>query len=288
MEQNIIVKYETARGSITFDREAMQFWISGFGSASGMQIEMKDTQSIGEIGATLSNKVVGPRTLTVDGYIFQPIAENRRRLLDIVAPKLPGRFTLIDGAQSWYLDVVPEHTPEFDDNPSIQGFQMRLYAEHPYWQTTERSMRQLAMIRGRFRFPFHTGGVWRLSDYSEGYFTDIMNHGNVEISPTITFFARQGVVNPELLHMDTSKRIRLEKTMLAGERVIVSTRHGQRSATFVNAVGEQSNGFRFLSEDTDLAFTLLPGANRLRFDAAEHRSNLHVYLDAPRGVRSGV
>ncbi|MCL2588962.1 MAG: phage tail family protein [Oscillospiraceae bacterium] len=288
MTENIIVRYETARGSITFDREEAQFWISGFTSASGMQTEMMDTQSLGEIGATISNKVVGARTITVDGYIFQPIAENRRKLLDVIAPKLPGRFTLIDGAQSWYLDVVPEQTPEFDDNAEIQGFQMTLYAEHPYWQTTEGNMRQLAWITGRFRFPFHTGGVWRLSDYTEGYFTDIMNYGNVEISPTITFFARQGVVNPELLHMDTGKRIRLEKTMLAGERVIVSTRHGQRSATFVGANGAESNGFRFLSLDTDLAFTLQPGANRLRFDAAEHRSNLHVYLDAPRGVRSGV
>ncbi|MCL2567943.1 MAG: phage tail family protein [Oscillospiraceae bacterium] len=288
MPDNIIVRYETARGSITFDQRSMQFWISNFDSASGLQIEMRDTRSVGEIGATLSNKVVGARSLTVDGYIFEPVAENRRKLLDIVAPKVPGRFTLIDGEQAWYLDVVPEHTPEFDDNPNIQGFQMRLYAQFPYWQTTQRAMRQLALITGRFRFPFHTGGTWRLSDYTEGYFSDIANYGNVEIAPVVTFFARQGVVNPELLHMDSGKRIRIEKTMLAGERIIVDTRHGQRSATLLHPNGDRQNGFRFLSLDSDLSLALLPGANRLRFDADLHRSNLNVYIDAPRGIKSGV
>ena len=288
MEPNMIIHYETARGSLTFDRDAMQFWISGFAGAAGLPIELKSAQSLGKTGATLSNQVVGARSVTVNGYIFAPIAEHRRKLLDIFAPKVAGRFTLTDGDRALYLDVVPEKTPEFDDNPSVQAFQMQLYAEYPYWQTVVRTTHLLAGIGARFRFPFHTGGTWLLSEYTEGFFNNVGNDGNVDIEPVITFHARQGVTTPELLHVDSGKVIRIETSLQPGERVIVNTRQGQKGATHVTSGGQKSNAFRLLSLDTDLNFALIPGANRLRFDAAEGRMNLNIFIDAPRGVHSGV
>ena len=288
MEQQLKVRYETARGSIEFSRADMQFWISSFEQASGMPIEMNGVQSLGQVGASLSNQVIGARSITVNGYIFDPIAENRRRLIDIFAPKVAGRFTVMDGNEAFYLDVYPEQTPEFADSPHIQAFQLKLFAPYPFWQSVQRVNHQLAGLDARFSFPFYTGGTWLLSEYTEGFFNNVRNDGNVEVEPIITFHARQGVVNPELLHVDTGKVIRLETTLQAGERVIVDTRQGRKSAVHISANGVETNAFRLLSLDSDLGLALLPGVNRLRFDARSNRMNLNILLDAPRGVKSGV
>jgi hypothetical protein len=104
----------------------------------------------------------------------------------------------------------------------------------------------------------------------------------------VIFIARSALDSPELYHMDTGKKILINKSLIAGERVTVSTVYGRKGVTCISAGGEVSNGFKYLSLDSDLSMTLLPGPNLLRIDAADNREGLSVRIEAPEGVRSGV
>jgi hypothetical protein len=75
--------------------------------------------------------------------------------------------------------------------------------------------------------------------------------------------------------------------MIAGERVTVSTIYGHKGVVCTSASGEVSNGFKYLSVDSDLSMTLRPGSNLLRIDAV-NREGLGVRIEAPEGVKSGV
>lgn len=287
MDQNTVWIYENSIGKITFAWES-PYWITMFDGMSSVEVDITQSRGPRQIGATIASQSVRPRSFTLDGCLFDPVGVNRDRLIDIIAPQVPATLTMVDGAESWYLDVVPEKTPEIEPGLGVQNFQLRLFAAYPYWRTTASYSTQIAGLISMFKFPFYTGGNWWISKYSDSYFRSIENQGNVPLEFKLTFTARAALTNPELYHVDTRQRIAIRKNMVAGERVTVSTVYGERGVIVTAPDGTASNGFRHLTIDSDLSMTLQPGSNLLRIDADINREGLGVRLEAPQGVKSGV
>lgn len=286
MNQNTVFIYENTIGRLVF-RYDSPLWITDVDGMSSVEIDIAEAQSTGQIGASITSQNVRPRSFTLDGAIFEPIQTHRERVLHIVAPQIPATLTVEQGGESWYLDVVPEKTPEITTGDGVQYFQTRLRAAYPYWRTTATYAAQVAGLVAMFKFPFSTGGRWWVSRYSDSYFTTIENKGNVPVEFQVTFTARAALDNPELYHVDTGKRILIRKSLIAGESVTVSTVYGCKGVVCTSAAGAISNGFKYLSVDSDLAMTLRPGSNLLRIDAV-NREGLGVRIEAPEGVKSGV
>lgn len=287
MNQTTIFSYDNALGNITFSSSG-KFWITEIDGVSGIEVSLSASQSAKQIGASLTSQSVQPRTILVDGCIFEPLAQNRQKLINIIAPQVASRLTVIDNGESWYLDVVPERTPEITPGNGVQDFQMRLYAQYPYWQTTEQQAIMLAGLHSMFKFPFFTGGRWWISRFSQEYVKDIYNSGNVPLEFDVLFIARAELSDPEIIHMGTGQVIRLQKTMAVGEKAVISTRYGQRGVVITHRDGTEENGLRYISLDSDMGMAMLPGHNTIRQDAGEGRSNLTARLYGPQGVKSGV
>ena len=286
MNEKTVFTYENTIGKLTFQHDG-QLWITDVDGMSSVEIDIAESRSTMQIGSSITSQNVRPRSVTMDGAIFEPIAPARERVLNIIAPQIPATLTIKQGSESWYLDVVPEKTPEITPGNGVQFFQTRLRAAYPYWRTTASYAIQVAGLVGMFKFPFYTGGSWWISRYSDSYFATIENRGNVPVEFRVTFTARAALDNPELLHVDTGKRILIRKSMIAGEKVAVSTIYGNKGVVCTNAAGEESNGFKYLSVDSDLSMTLRPGSNLLRINAV-NREGLGARIEAPQGVKSGV
>ncbi|MCL2718103.1 MAG: phage tail family protein [Lachnospiraceae bacterium] len=287
MNEKTVFIYESRIGRLEF-RYNSRLWITDVGGISSVEVDISESRSSMQTGSSITAQSVKPRFFTIDGAIFEPIGGLRERLLDIIAPQVPATLTVEQNGESWFLDVVPEKTPEVTPGNGVQFFQLRLHAAYPYWRTTSSYAMQLSGLIALFRFPFCTGGKWWLSKYSDSYFSTVVNNGNTPMDFKLIFIARSEIENPELYHVDTRKRILIRKVMTAGERIIISTVYGQKGAVLISASGEVTNGFRYLSIDSDLSMALLPGPNLLRCDAGYNREGLRVRIEAPKGVKSGV
>jgi len=287
MNEDTIIIYENNIGRLVFRRDS-RLWVTDVDGMSSVEIDIAESRSTMQIGSSITAQSVRPRSFTLDGAIFEPIEMLRERVIDIMAPQTPATLTIEQNGESWYLDVVPEKTPEITPGRGVQFFQVRLHAAYPYWRTTESYATQVAGLVSLFKFPFYTGGTWWVSKFSDSFFITLENGGNVPMDIRVVFTARAAIENPELYHVDTKKRIRILKAMVAGERVVVSTVYGQKGVTCIGSTGEVTNGFRYLSLDSDLSMSLIPGQNLLRMDAAYNREGLGVRVEAPRGVKSGV
>lgn len=287
MDEKTIFIYENSVSSIVFQYDS-PFWITDFSGLSDVTVDIHESRGVQQIGSSLTGQSVQPRTITLDGCIFDPVDANRDILINTITPQLPATLTVIDGANSWYLDVIPKKTPDVTPGKGVQNFQTQLYAPYPYWRSTKQYTSQISGIAPQFKFPFSTGGKWWVSKYSDDFFANIKNDGNIPIELRIIFTAKADIANPEIYHVGTGKKIKILKSMETGEQVIVSTVYGKRGVTCINTQGIKSNGFRYLSLDSDLSMTLLPGENLLRSDAGRNKEWLGVRLEAPAGVRSGV
>ncbi|MEE0681380.1 MAG: hypothetical protein ACLVML_00760 [Candidatus Gastranaerophilaceae bacterium] len=287
MNENTVVIYENALGKLEFRHESA-FWISDISGASSVDVDIAESRSAMQIGSSIEGQIVQPRSITIDGAIFEPLAANRKRLIDIMSPQVPSILTVIGNGESWYLDVVPERTPDITPGNGVQMFQLRLRAAYPYWRTTASYAAQVTGISPLFRFPFSTGGTWWISRFSDNFFATVTNQGNIATGFRAIFVARSALSNPELHHVDSGKRILIRKSMAAGDMITVSTVHGSKGVVCTSAAGGVTNGFRYLSADSNLSMSLLPGPNLLRVDAGVNREGLSARIEAPMGVRSGV
>lgn len=286
MNQSTVFIYENAIGRLVF-RYDSPLWITDVDGMSSVEIDIAESRSTMQIGSSITGQNVRPRSFTLNGDIFEPIPIHRERVLNIIAPQISATLTVEQGGESWYLNVVPQKTPEITPGEGVQHFQTRLRAAYPYWRTTANYAAQVAGLIPMFKFRHFTGGRWWISRYSDSYFATIENHGNVPVEFKVTFTARAALDNPELFHVDTGEHLLIRKSMIAGESVSVSTIYGHKGVVCTSVSGEISNGFKYLSVDSDLTMTLRPGSNLLRINAV-NREGLGVRIEAPQGVKSGV
>ena len=88
MNENTVVIYENALGKLEFRYESA-FWISDIGGASSVDVDIAESRSAMQIGSDIEGQIVQPRSITIDGAVFGPLAANRKRLIDVMAPQVP-------------------------------------------------------------------------------------------------------------------------------------------------------------------------------------------------------
>lgn len=280
-------EYVTRDHSLAFSEDS-DFWISNIDSLSSNEIEIFETQGVGQIGATRAAQSVRPKDLTVTGVLLGDLKANRRALLACVSPLCPAQLILREDDESWYIEGTPKRTPVLSETDVQQSFQFVLHCPYPYWRTLEEQHTLLAGRKALFRFPFYTGGKWYLSTYEASVFKQVYNHGDVPIDLTVEMTATAQVKAPEVRLVETGQLLRITKTLQAGERITISTVYGDKRVTYRHADGAEENGFRFLSPDSDMNLQLQPGLNTVRYTAVENREGLRVVLLAAEGVCAGV
>lgn len=287
MNRDFELQYDNGSEQLTFSRRG-EFWLTAPPDFSSVQVEISDAQTAGQVGSAITGQSVRPKSVTLTGAIVGNAAANRERLLRVVAPGKTARLTYSCGGKSWYIEGAPSTTPVLSAGEVVQDFQIRFYAPYPFWKSTNENPFDIAGLESRFRFPFFSGGRWYISKFS-GSFTNIfLNEGNVPMAFELHIYARNELAGPVLTHLGTGRHIRFNKTLTAGQTVVISTIYGQRGARLIDRDGSGENAFRWLSLDSDIAMEMQPGENLMHFDADYNRQGARVTIQAPRGVMSGV
>lgn len=284
-----VYAFQAADGSTIRFAVNSDFWITNLTGDDGLDVEMTEQQSTGQTGKTITGQSVGSRAITVTGSILRDLDANEALLKRLIRPESAARWLKTVGRTTWYLDVLPSHTPDVSGGAHLLNFQFKLKAAYPYWRTVETAATMLGGLEPAwFPTPVSTAGTWYISRYKRDLYTPVVNSGSTETGFTMRLTATARVKNPMLWHNGQRSFIRLNKEMLPGEAAVISTLEGERGCTYRQSDGTEVNGFRWLDYDSDLWMTLAPGANVLRLTADEGRENLTVTIHAPKGVAAGV
>lgn len=284
-----VYAFQAADGSTIRFAVNSDFWITNLTGDDGLDVEMTEQQSTGQTGKTITGQSVGSRAITVTGSILRDFDANEALLKRLIRPESAARWLKTVGRTTWYLDVLPSHTPDVSGGAHLLNFQFKLKAAYPYWRTVETGATLLGGLESAwFPTPVSTAGTWYISRYKRDLYTPVINSGSTETGFTLRLTATARVKNPMLWHNGQRSFIRLNKEMLPGEAAVISTLEGERGCTYRQSDGTEVNGFRWLDYDSDLWMTLAPGANVLRLTADEGRENLTVTIHAPKGVAAGV
>lgn len=291
MDRNTIIIYENEVGSIFFDTSG-DFWIE---SMEGLQtdIDMVTSQSVGQLGATVNGQSVKPKKATVTGAIVDHVASRREQMLAVVLPNVLSKITfLLGNGDGWYLEGWPTQTPKLSDGLGAQHFQFQFFAPYPYFRSTETKTYQLTGLVPLWRTPFHMFGTKKISEYTKDAFCMVANSGSVPQAIVLEILAVGDVPQPEVWCVDTNRRIGITKTLRPGERFRISTYDRDRDAgmavQFVDAEGAASNGFKYLTPDSDLGMRVGIGGNTFTVRAKENTKSLRCLLITAGGERHSI
>lgn len=287
MTKDTIITYEAAGKTLLFSALS-PLWITGASGLSEIAVDASETQGTGQVGTTRTALTVKPRDVTLNCAVLRDVEENRAYILSCIVPAIPCRLSATQNGETWYLDGDVTETPAFTDGKAMQEFQFSMHFPFPYWRSSETHNTQLAGLTALLRFPRRITGTWKISSYTASLDTIIENTGSVATEIDLELVAVTEVQTPEVRHIESGGFIRLNKTMAAGERAVISTVYGRKGITYYSADGTAQNGFRFLDVLSDLNLQLLAGTNTLRVTAVKNREGLRCTVSAPKGVKAGV
>ena len=233
--------------------------------------KLNEAQGIDQTGTTVKSVNVQSRPVTISGILvgeFQ--SENKDKLLSVVRPDLDAKLY----ADDYFLDVRPTATPAIEARPSFAAFQFSLTAPYPYWQKDQSVNDTLSGVQYGFKFPWNQSRPYRFGTVVTSQFINVRNGGQVPVPFTLTFTARDEVKNPQILDAATGKFLRINKTLAAGERVVVEITHDRTFVT--SSVDGECRG---ALEITSSLYRLAVGNNVLKPTADSGLDDLQVSID---------
>lgn len=257
-------------GEISFDYLG-GFLINKPDGIDTVSVDINEAYGIGQVGSTIQSVNIQSRPVTVNGIVvgdFQ--TENKNRLLAVVRPDLEGKLY----ADDLYLSVRPTATPAIEPKKSFSAFQFSLLAAYPYWQKDGSASAALVGVKKKFKFPWNISNEYSFGEIVMAQFINVNNSGQVPIPFTVTFTALSGVTNPKIIDAATNKYLLLNKTLVAGERVVIEITHDR---TYVNSsVDGECRGALDLHSSF---YRLAVGDNVLKPEAESGKENLQVDIN---------
>lgn len=236
-----------------------------------LQVSLSQATGIDQVGATVQSANVQPRPVTVSGILVGDFAAtNKERLLSVIRPDLTAKLY----ADDYYLNVRPTSTPTIDPTEKFAKFQFSVLAAYPYWQKDNSVRTVLSGLQYMFKFPWNISIEYQFAKLMETQFINVLNRGQLPVPMTVTFYARGDCKNPKITNVNTGKIMAINKSLVAGERVVVEITHDRTYVT--SSVDGDIRGALSLKSTLN---RLDVGDNVLKPEAEEGGNQLEVSID---------
>lgn len=241
---------------------------------------VKSVASAFAIGENYIDTSVSKRNILIKGAIRDDIIENRQKLYRIFPLKSTGTLYYYEDNISRKINYVVESV-KIKETGIHKQFQISLICPYPYFTDATKTVLQMATWSPAFEFPLDIPenegiefGVKNITSMAS-----INNTTNLEFGMTITFKANDTVVNPSIFNVDSREEMKIEKTMQAGDQIIVNTYRQNKNIVYISsATGKEENinnqmvyGSKFLQVHI--------GENTFRYNADENVDSLEAIIE---------
>lgn len=266
------LKYVNDRGDeVEFSWES-RIIISTATGFTENNIALSLSQGVNQIGSSVLGHAVQSKDIVITGLLAGETLLNRRLLLRAIVPNVPARLIYND---EWEIRVFPTLTPIIEKHVTNAKFQFSLKAPFPYWNSITNEAASLTQIGGLFTFPWDLRQAYSFGYRTQEAYVNVNNHGDINAPYKVIFTATEDVVNPSIHDVITNEYLRILKPMSVGEVITVDVTTGGLLITVRDREGNEHDGFAYIDINSNL-YSVRPGNNFLRYDAAENREGLDV------------
>lgn len=268
------ITFVNANGKSIIMDKTPPLMLQFFGGAGGNPVDVQTQKSAFQDGSNYLTSVLNERFLQVQIAILatdeKELYNLRRELVQVFNPKL-GMGELIynygNGLEK-SIECTIDLSPQFPtgiDNRTTQ-YQMCVFdliATNPFWHDSFTSGEILTQSVPLFHFDLELTDTFEFEKRGTNR-TIINNVGDVETPVELVFSGPAS--NPKIINETTGEFIRIEKTLLDGESISISTAFGNKYVLFDDGVGNITNAFGNIDLDSTF-WQLQTGENDVVYTA---------------------
>lgn len=288
MVENVILRNKQTSALLELDVVNTPFYILdkvGWGQIKGTHHSYK---YVNQIGVYVTSTSLETRDVSVSGWIISNselhMSQRKSMLNRFVNPQQPIELIY----KNYSLEFLPDRTIKYsatikENNEVVCKFEIAGLAANPLFKDTNTTNVPIAGMLGMFHFPMMLSAVDNgmptvmMGLRQPSLIVNISNTGSVQTGMNIVFEATGTVINPSLINIYTQEQFKINKTLVAGETVVVSTTIGEKK--IVGTLnGVSSNYFKY----RDLRSSWLQldtGDNAFKYDADNGIDSLNCTIE---------
>ena len=237
-----------------------------------------------QVGATIENTIIEPRLISIAGWVIgdtrEDLKENKQALNRLVNPSQDMTIIVYD---AYKLICRPDYSIQYgktilENNEYMCKFLIQGTCGNPLYTPIIQEVVSLSVVGGQALFPLAipqgTGMTFGVRVPEQ--IALLNNAGDYPVGITVLLKALGQVTNPSVTLIETQEKIQLNKTLVQGEEVTISTVSGSKRIRGVLS-GVESNYMQYLTHPSSW-IQLKPGKNSLQYDADSGVSNLQVVV----------
>lgn len=228
-----------------------------------------------QVGVSISSTTIKPRSVSIKGYVsYVPTisdlesvgGENGRLLAEIITKRVEAKKKILNALiipndfirmyiGDYYIEGKPDGSIQYgktlqENNEYFCAFLIELYCANPMFRKVKETISNIAASIAMFHFPLilkPTGFVFSTRKSYQLIYAE--NEGNATVGAIITIEAKSEVENLELENVTTGEKIKINKTLQVGEKVIINTNDGnQKGIIGINGFVSE-NYYRYWDQD---------------------------------------
>lgn len=285
--ENIVFKRVDSNEELALSMTDTPFYILNNVDWGVVQGTHHSYKYVNQIGVSITSTSLKERSIMVTGWIIADTEEEMDERKQFLNRYFDPRYEIDVMYKGYFLRFVPDNTVKYgtsekENNDTIVQFQIKGTCADPLFSEINGSKETIAATIATFHFPlimstnlYERGLVF---GYRQPSLTaKVTNKGAVEVGMKIVFKAIGELTNPRLIDVDTREFVAIEKSMVAGEEIVINTNVGEKSIQ--GKIGNEDYSNYFMYKDLDSTWLQLRlGDNLFRYDADSGLDNLEVYL----------
>lgn len=224
----------------------------------------------GQVGVSIYSSKINERDISITGWVYYVLSIEERKQMaydswltyayDKIKKKkdvLSSVFNPTDVVRittgGYYIEGKPSASVKYSANEEENNvyfckFYVSLYCSNPMFKKETIVQKTMAGDTPAWHFPFilppHGVVLGVRTDY---LILAVENEGNVAIGGRIILTAKGEVVNPSIENLETNEEIVIKKTMIAGEKIVITTTDGKDRGIIGSIDGVEENYLRYWS-----------------------------------------
>lgn len=233
------------------------------------------------VGTTWNGTSIGQRDLTIKGTITDNIQENRLLLYDMFPLNSEGTLYYYEGDIERKITCLVEKVSIPEKKGFTRDFSISLVCPNPRFSALAATILSMATWTPAFKFklviPKNKGIKFGTKKTTSMGTTE--NTTEIDYGMTIKFKANDTVKNPYLFNVTTRDIIQIEKTMSAGDQIIITTHIDNKNVIYKNAVTGEEENINYLIMYGSKYLQVPSGTNTFRSGADSGEDNLETTIE---------
>lgn len=233
------------------------------------------------VGTTWNGTSIGQRDLTIKGTITDNIQENRLLLYDMFPLNSEGTLYYYEGDIERKITCLVEKVSIPEKKGFTRDFSISLVCPNPRFSALAATILSMATWAPAFNFPLiipeNEGIQFGIKNTTSMGTTE--NTTEIDYGMTIKFKANDTVKKPYLFNVTTRDIIQIEKTMSAGDQIIITTHIDNKNVIYKSAVTGEEENINYLIMYGSKYLQVPSGTNTFRSGADSGEDNLETTIE---------